>query len=93
MAIDDSQKVEAQSLFLSGRGISSEDIVKLVLLSINVQYQRDADKVERMLDELKKMDQQELLAVFKGLRSASPIEEAVPLLTNWIAAKIEDSTI
>ena len=85
--------VGKQNLNLTGRDVSSEDIVKLVLLSINVHYQRDADKVERMLLELKKLDQQELLAVFQGLRSASPIEEAIPMLTNWIAAKIENSTL
>lgn len=82
-----------QKLTFSGKSVSSEDIVKLVLLSINVHYQRDADKVERMLAELKEIDQQELLAVFNGLRSASPIEEAIPLLTNWISAKIDGSTI
>jgi|GEM_PF-3764092 len=93
MTIDDPHKAGEQNLYLTGREVSSEDIVKLVLLSINVHYQRDADKVERMLAELKKLDQEELLAVFKGLRSASPIEEAIPMLTNWIAAKIESSTI
>jgi len=93
MTIDDLHKGGEQNLYLTGREVSSEDIVKLVLLSINVHYQRDADKVELMLAELKKLDQQELLAVFKGLRSASPIEEAIPMLTNWIAAKIESSTI
>jgi hypothetical protein len=91
MISDDSQKTGEQLLHFTGRGISSEDIVKLVLLSINVQYQRDADKVERMLAELKRLDQKELLAVFKGLRTASPIEEAIPMLTNWIGAKIEGS--
>jgi Zn finger protein HypA/HybF involved in hydrogenase expression len=78
---------------LNGKALTCEQIVELVLLSINAHYQRDADKVERMLTELKKLDQQEMVEIFKGLREGTPFEEAVPLLTNWVEAKIDGTVI
>lgn len=95
MEVRDSKIVKHSSstLSLNGKAVSSEEIVELVLLSINAHYQRDAGKVERMLAELKKLKEEELVEVFKGLRNGSSIEEAVPLLTNWIEAKIDDALI
>ena len=80
-------------LSYNGKALTCEEIVELVLLSINAHYQRDADKIEHMLAELKNLDQQELLKVFKGLRNGSSLEESVPLLTNWVEAKIDGSII
>jgi hypothetical protein len=77
----------------NARCLTSEEIVKLVLLSISAHYQRDEDQIGRMLAELKNINQQELVEVFHGLRAASPIEEAVPMLTHWIEAKIDDKVI
>ena len=37
------------------RGLPSESIVALVLLSINAHYERNADQIEKMLQELKAM--------------------------------------
>jgi hypothetical protein len=73
--------------------ISSEEIVKLVLLSMNAHYQDNARKIEALLYELKNMDQHELVEVFQGLREASPIEDAISILTNWIEAKISKTTL
>lgn len=72
--------------------LTCEEIVELVLLSINAHYQRDADKIELLLTELKNMDQQELVQMFQGLRGQTPLKEAVSILSNWIEAKIDKSS-
>jgi len=101
--LPDGKKVDVSSLdgkrgktvevFSHGKTLSCEEIVELVLLSLNAHYQRDADKIESMMDELKHMDQEELALVLRGLRTRSPFHEAVPMLTNWIEAKLDGSIL
>lgn len=52
----DAPTIQYPKINFNGKILSSEEIVELVLLSISAHYQRDADKVEYMLSELKRMD-------------------------------------